>query len=587
MNYDFESIPNRSNCGSVKWESASGASIEQVPLSTADMEFPMAPEIAEGMAEYARNSIYGYTKPTQPYYDAVCGWMSRKHNWETKSEWIVTTPGVVYALGLTIEALSAPGDSVIVITPVYYPFDLTVLAKGRNIEYTTLKLEGTKYTIDMEDLERKAAKPECSLLLFCNPHNPVGRVWTPEELKEVVDICDRNNVIIIDDEIHHDLVMPGYEHTVMATVSERAQQICVVCTAPSKTFNLAGLQGSNIFIADPVLRGKVRATETLDIINELNCFSYKATELAYTRCDAWLDELIDVIAGNAKYIRRFMAEYYPEITVFPLEGTYLLWLDMRAFGIPHKELEKLMKEDAHLYLDEGYIFGPAGRGFERINLACSRATLEKSMVRFRNAVEAKKAEWDKSGKPFHQTLAVGEKIADFSYENAYEKHDSFLASVKTPTILLFSRYYACPLCQAVMAEYKKAWPQLKEKNIDLRIVLQSPQTSVAPSAGQFPFELICDSKAELYDKFNVFEADDVAHFIDKKFVQASGGSLRDLAMALYTEQGGQQSEGREYQVPAVFLLDTDGMILYSHYGQSVSDLPEINDIVKVLEDKER
>lgn len=582
MKYDFSSVPDRSNTGSMKWNNMPGADVNHVPLTTADMEFPMAPAIKEGLAEYASQAIMGYTQPTQAYYDAVCGWMEKRHNWKTKPEWIVTTPGVVYALGLAIEALSKPGDSVIVITPVYYPFDLCVLAKGRNIEYTTLKTDGERYYIDEEELEKKAAKPECSLLLFCNPHNPVGRVWTKDELKTVVDICDRNNVVIIDDEIHHDLIMPGYEHVVMPTVSERAEQICVVCTAPSKTFNLAGLQGSNIFIANPELRGKMRATETLDMINDLNCFSYKATEIAYSKCEDWLDELIQVIKENEDYIRTFMEENYPDVKVYTLEGTYLLWLDMRCFGMTHKELEKLMKEDAQIYLDEGYMFGPAGRGFERINLACSKVTLERTMERFKAAMDQKEREWAENGKPLHQTLQVGETMQEFHYEAVNGEEKDLVAGMDKPTILLFQRYFACPICQTVMYGLKDAWAALEQQGLDLKVIVQSPIESVKADAGQFPFEIICDPNAKMYDQYNVFEADDVAHFIDKKFVEASGGDLRDMAMTLYTGAEGQSSEGREYQVPSLFVISAEGKVLYAHYGQSVTDIPDLMEVVKTL-----
>lgn len=582
MNYDFISIPDRSKTGSMKWNNMPGADVNHVPLTTADMEFPMAPEISKGLAEYSTQAILGYTQPTQEYYNAVCGWMKKRHSWETKPEWIVTTPGVVYALGLAIEALSKPGDSVIVITPVYYPFDLCVLAKGRHIEYTTLKTDGDRYYIDEEELEEKAAKPECSLLLFCNPHNPVGRVWTKEELKAVVDICDRNKVVIIDDEIHHDLIMPGYEHVVMSTVSERAEQICVVCTAPSKTFNLAGLQGSNIFVANPELRGKMLATRTLDMISDLNCFSYKATELAYTRCEAWLEQLIQTIKENEEYIRSFMAKNYPDVNVYPLEGTYLLWLDMRCFGMTHKELELLMKEDAQLYLDEGYMFGPEGRGYERINLACSKVTLERSMERFKIAMDKKEKEWAVNGKPMHQTLKKGEIMQEFYYETQDGIQKALVENLNKPTILLFQRYFACPICQTVMLKLKNTWNLIEEHGFDLKVVVQSPIENVKPYAEQFPFEIICDPDAEMYDCYNVFEADDVAHFIDKTFVEASGGDLRDMAMEMYSGKVSQQGEGREFQVPSLFVVATDGEVMYAHYGKSVTDIPDMKEVISEL-----
>lgn len=339
MKYDFQSVPDRRGTGSNKWDQTPGASPECVPLTTADMEFPMAPEIAASLQEYARKAIYGYTGPTKRYFDAVCNWMKEKHQFEVKPEWILPTPGVVYALGILIHAMSEPGDSVVILTPVYYPFEQSVVASGRKIVYSPLKTDGMHYTIDYEDLEKKAAQEECRLLLFCNPHNPVGRVWSREELEKVVDICYRNQVFIIDDEIHHDLIMPGYQHTVMSELSEEARQICAVCTAPSKTFNLAGLQCSNIIIPNQMAYAKTVVAHTMNLQAGLNSFAYEACIAAYTKCDEWLEELISVIRGNAEYVTRFMAEHFPAVTVYPLEGTYLLWLNMRGLGMTHKELE--------------------------------------------------------------------------------------------------------------------------------------------------------------------------------------------------------------------------------------------------------
>jgi len=582
MKYDFTSIPDRSRCGSSKWDAVPGASVDKVPLSTADMEFPMAPPIVEAIRQAAESTIYGYTQPTPAYYQAVCGWMKRRHDYDVDPQEIVMTPGVVYALGMLIKALSAPGDGVIVLTPVYYPFDLSVISQGRTILYSALKVEEGRYVIDYEDLERQAAKAEAKLLLFCNPHNPVGRVWTREELERVVDICDRNGVFIIDDEIHNDLIMPGHTHTVMANISPRARQICAVCTAPSKTFNLAGLQCSNIIIADPQARLKAIATNALNLITHLNTFGYVACQAAYDHCEDWLEELLTVIDGNAKYVTAFMAEHFPEVKVYPLEGTYLLWLDMNGLGFSYKELEAFMKEEAGLYLDEGYIFGPAGKGFERINLACARETLEKSMARFLAAMEARRALWEKEGKPVHQTLAVGDKLEGFRYDTAAQAGLDLAETIEKPTLLIFSRYFTCGVCQTMLAQLRQQWPQLQAAGVDVKVVLQSTRESVAEGTKEnpFPFDLICDPQAALYDRYNVLEAVGPLAMVggDLNIINAMGG-VQTLALSMFVPS---ETEGRNLQLPAVFLLTPDMTVRYAHYSQTILDMPDFGEVLKTL-----
>lgn len=248
MKYDFTTVVDRSGCGASKWEGAGVDSPEYAPLSVADMEFVTAPPIRKAIKRVADKQVLGYTEPTQAYYDAVISWMERRHHFHVKKEWIVNTPGVVDALAVLIDANTKPGDSVLVLTPVYYPFDIAVMAKSRKIVYSRLENHHGRYEINYDDLARKAARKDVTALLFCNPHNPVGRVWTREELEQVADICCDNGVFVIDDEIHHDLIMPGYEHTVMAEVNSRIRDNIAVCTAPSKTFNLAGVQCTNITV---------------------------------------------------------------------------------------------------------------------------------------------------------------------------------------------------------------------------------------------------------------------------------------------------------------------------------------------------
>lgn len=581
MKYDFQSVPDRRGTGSNKWDQTPGASPECVPLTTADMEFPMDPEIAASLQEYARKAIYGYTGPTKRYFDAVCNWMKEKHQFEVKPEWILPTPGVVYALGILIHAMSEPGDSVVILTPVYYPFDQSVVASGRKIVYSPLKTDGTHYTIDYEDLEKKAAQEECRLLLFCNPHNPVGRVWSREELEKVVDICYRNQVFIIDDEIHHDLIMPWYQHTVMSELSEEARQICAVCTAPSKTFNLAGLQCSNIIIPNQMAYAKTVVAHTMNLQAGLNSFAYEACIAAYTKCDEWLEELISVIRGNAEYVTRFMAEHFPAVTVYPLEGTYLLWLNMRGLGMTHKELEQLMKEDARLYLDEGYMFGTAGRGFERINLACSRVTIERSMERFRQAMEKRQKMWEKNGRPYHCTLAPGKKLERFVYDTAYESGIVLAERIARPTVLIFSRYYTCSLCQGFLSQLKASWEQIRQTGVDVKVVLQSTAERMREADVKeiFPFEIICDPDAALYDQYNVFEADSELAMLsgEDELIEQMGG-IRNILLSM----GSGETEGRSRQLPAVFLVRPDMTVGYAYYGSSMNDYPELSDLMRLL-----
>lgn len=589
MKYDFTSVPDRSKCGSSKWNGAKNASVENVPLSVADMEFPTAPPIVDAIKNLADTTILGYTQATDAYYDAVCGWMKRRHNFEVKREWIINTPGVVDALAVLVDAATKPGDGVIILTPVYYPFDMAVIAKGRRIIYSTLINHNGHYEIDYADLRKKAGMPKTKALLFCNPHNPIGRVWTKEELVKVADICCDNGVFIIDDEIHHDLIMPGYEHTVMATVSERVKEHIAVCTAPSKTFNIAGLQGSNIIIPNKIMRTKAKACSMLNMQMNLNIVAYTACIAAYNECEAWLDELITVIDSNAKYVESFMAEHFPEIKISPLEGTYLLWLDMRELGMTHIELRKML-EDANIYLDNGEVFGESGRGFERINLACARETLEKAMLRFKGAVEKVRKEWQSNGKPYHQTLTVGTKLEGFVYDSPKGIGQNLENTIQKPTLIVFSRYCECEICRAVLAMLTAAYPVLKLKGYDVKVVLQSNLETVARYAKKYPFELIADPNKILYDKYNVFEADGVVQMLasDKLYETFVGKNVKKLlntdmvnsiASALDGDAESSDDGPRQMQLSAFIAVDKNLNVTYSHYCKTVADFPGAKELL--------
>lgn len=385
LKYDFETLVNRHGTGSAKYEQMMRwnpqVTEDIIPYSVADMEFKTPPEIVEGLKAYLDTHILGYTIHTPEYLQAVMKWMKKRHDWEIRKEWILAVPGVVGAFYMAVRALTEPGEGVIVMTPVYYPFYDAVKSAGRNLVENPLVERNGRFEIDFDDLERKAADPKTTALLFCSPHNPVGRVWTVPELQQVVQICEKHHVKIFSDEIHFDLIMPGYTHTVLAKISAEAAKHMVIFTAPSKTFNLAGLHVSNVVIPDVSLRSRFRKEMASQAIMNINALGYEACRLAYEEGEPWLEELIQVIKGNHEVLRDYMEEHHPEVRVYPLEGTYLQWMDFRPLGISKEDLEKLMHKKALVFFDEGYVFGNGGEGFERMNLACPRWVLLEGLKR--------------------------------------------------------------------------------------------------------------------------------------------------------------------------------------------------------------
>ena len=563
MRYDFTSIPDRSNCGSSKWESMKrlnpNVGPEILPMSVADMEFMTAPEIREGLKTYIDTVIQGYTGPTQAYFDAVLDWQRRRHGYEGKAEWIVTTSGVVTAIFSLVTALTQPGDGIIIQRPVYYPFSMAARLTGRKlVDNPLIEREGT-YEIDFQDLEAKTRDPRNKVLIFCNPHNPIGKVWSKEDIRRLVDICVKNDVFIIDDEIHNDLILPGHVHTPLPTVCPEASLHCAYCTAPSKTFNLAGMQLSNIFIADPVVRGKVQFQKMLNMSMSQVAISYEACRLAYNEAEPWLEELLTVIDGNARYMKDFLAEHIPEARVYPLEGTYLLWVDFRGLGLTHPEQEAL-NLSADLYLDEGYLFGKAGRGFARYNLALPRSALEKAMERLAAAWNARKA----LPQAEHITLEPGMALPEFPCDTADRENVSIRDLLDgKPAVLVFHRYLSCPLCADFMGKLEGG---------RVLLVVQSTREAVQ-AAGDLPCTVICDPDRKLYDRFNVFPA-------DSAYDLAGDRTAEFLPQIL---GGMENTEGLAQQLPAWFALDEGGIITRAHYSEDVFDLPTPDMIRRLCE----
>lgn len=392
MKYNFETAPDRRGTGAFKWNSMYEAKPDVsdgvIPFSVADMEFQNPQPLLDGMAKYVSQAVYGYTGPTHAYYESVINYMKRRHNWDIQKDWIITTPGVVPALNELVKAFSEPGDGVIITRPVYYPFSMAIENSGRKLVNVSLINRNGHYEMDFEGLEKAAKDPSTKLMILCSPHNPVGRVWTEEELRKLASICNSNGVMILSDEIHFDFVFPGHKHTVLATLSEEIAQNNIFCTAPSKTFNLGGVQVSNIIIPNPKLREQYNEYHKSMGMLALNMFAYKVGELVYDTCDDWFEELMQVLDTNRKLVEQYITTYLPQIKVIPLEGTYLQWLDCRALGMSGKELETFMQEKAELFFDEGYIFGEEGDGFERWNLACPTKYIQEGLERLRKAVEA-------------------------------------------------------------------------------------------------------------------------------------------------------------------------------------------------------
>lgn len=393
--YNFDKIINRKGTNCLKYDFAveRGKPAEVLPLWVADMDFQVSEEITKSLHVAVEHGIYGYTQPKDPYYNAIMNWMKKNHQWETKREWIMKTPGVVFALGAAVKAFTKPGGAVLIQNPVYYPFTNIIRDNDRRVIDNTLVYEKrvtegkSQYSIDYEDFERKIVQENIKLFILCNPHNPVGRVWTREELQYLGEICLRHHVIVVSDEIHNDFVYPGFEHTVFANVDPRFAEFTVTCTAPSKTFNLAGLQISNIFIPNETLREAFQKEIDKTGYDEPNALGAVACEAAYRGGQEWLDQLRAYLLENLNFLRAYLQEKIPQIHLVEPEGTYLVWLDCSELGISGKELDQFIVEKAGLWLDGGAMFGPSGADFQRVNIACPRATLELALDKLKAAVD--------------------------------------------------------------------------------------------------------------------------------------------------------------------------------------------------------
>ncbi len=390
LKYDFDTVIERSGNYSSKWDELKKmfGRDDLLPMWVADMDFMSPQPVVDALVERAKQGIYGYTSRPESYFESVARWMKKRHNWDAKTEWMIYTPGVVPALSFIINAFTYPGDKVLVQQPVYYPFFRVIEDNGRRIVNNPLIYKDGRYTMDFDDLEEKVKDRRIKLMFLCSPHNPVGRVWTKDELIRLGRICIDNNILVVSDEIHHDILYPGVKHIPFASISEEFALSSIICTAPSKTFNLAGLQTSTIIIPNTayydIYRNFIKRLQLL----RNNAFGLVALEAAYTHGEEWLDQLLEYLDGNLRAFTEGIEKDVPQIKVVKPEGTYLVWLDCRELGFDAHQLNDFIINKAKLAFESGYWFGHGGEGFQRVNIACPRTYVNEAVKRLKSAVES-------------------------------------------------------------------------------------------------------------------------------------------------------------------------------------------------------
>lgn len=390
-NLDFDRIINRRGTRCLKYDFAKrrGMPEDVLPLWVADMDFETSSYIEDALIEQAKHGVFGYSEVQTPYFEIVRDWMKRQHDWDIQETWLVKTPGIVFALAMAVKAYTQPGDGVLIQLPVYYPFSEVIKDNGRKVISSNLYLgEDNRYHIDFDDFENKITEEKIKLFFLCNPHNPVGRVWTREELTRLGDICVKHHVTVVSDEIHQDFAFKG-KHLVFADLKKEYEEISITCTSPSKTFNIAGMTISNIFIPNRQLREKFRKELDAAGTSQLGVMGLVACEAAYSKGEEWYRAMLSYVADNIAFTKRYVEENLHGVRMIEHEGTYLVWLDFRGTGLSVDELEHLIIHKAKLWLDSGKIFGECGSGFQRINVACPRSVLTEALERIKKAMQEK------------------------------------------------------------------------------------------------------------------------------------------------------------------------------------------------------
>ena len=387
--YDFDKVIDRHGTNCLKFDFAKerGKNGDELSLWVADMDFQVAKPITDALQAQVNHGIYGYTEVKSDYFDIVKNWFRDNFDWEIKKGSLVKTPGVVYAIAMAIKAYTKEGEAVIIQQPVYYPFSEMIIANNRKLVNSPLVLKDGRYEIDFEDFEKKIVENNVKLFILCSPHNPVGRVWSVEELKRIGDICIKHDVVIFSDEIHADFVYEPNKHHVFASLGESYAANSVIATAPSKSFNIAGLQVSNIFIENKKLKDAFKNEIVKSGYSQMNTMGLVAARAAYKSGQEWLDAVREYIKGNLDFLRGYLKENIPQVKLIEPEGTYLVWVDFRELGLTEEEREDLIVNKAKLWIDSGAMFGVDGEGFERFNIACPREYLKMALDSLAKAIK--------------------------------------------------------------------------------------------------------------------------------------------------------------------------------------------------------
>lgn len=571
MQYNFDEIINRENTNSVKYGVGKmmypDLPQDYIPMWIADMDFACPQEILDAMKARLDKRILGYSMILDPeYFSALSAWMKNRHGWDVDGATSSFSPGVITALNEAVANLTKESDGIILNTPAYHPFDDAIKKHKRTPVYNPLINKDGKYEIDWKDFEEKAKDPNNTLYFLCNPHNPTGRVWTKEELVRIGEICFSNNVFVVSDEIHFDFIRKGMQHTVFATLFPNEKRI-ITCTAPSKTFNLAGNELSNIFFADPALQQEWSSKQILGVPNPLSIDACKA---AYAYCGEWVDQLNGYLDENFNYMKKRIDEEIPNIHFEIPESTYLAWIDVSKSGFTRQELAlRMVRVGLQIEYEDEFVGN--SEGFVRINIACPKSVLEK-------AVDKLVAVLGKDAKPALKPLSVGDTLSDETVNTPFKANVSLKKMIDKNTLLLFLRYSGCPICRLDMQQLKNQYNLVENANGQVIVFLQSDATSLRKELkdeNAYPFEIVCDPKGELYEKYAVLPAAGQMGLMGPKLMEKMAEvQIQKIEHGAY--------EGDEMQLPATFAVDADMKVGYVHYAQGLADTPSPKEIAEIL-----
>ncbi len=570
MKYNFDKIVNRRGTSSVKWDSMKStnpAADGCLPFWIADMDFPCSDAIQSALHETVDREIYGYSFYNDgEYFRAVCGWFLHRFDWYVDSSDIFYAPGVVPALSFLVDILTNEGDGIIIQQPVYTPFMNIIKARNRKISNNPLNYKDGDYEIDFEKFEELAKMPENKLFIFCSPHNPVGKIWSLSEMQRLIEICQKYDLFVIVDEIHHDFVRKPFVHVPVAKVCPQYKHKIITCTAPSKSFNIAGLQVSNIIIHNEDVKSKwVQYVNKTLMIENPTPFGIEALKAAYYESEKWIDEANDYIMQNFYFIEDYLKNHAPKAVYKPSNGTYLAWVDVRAYIYDNASLCKELIEDRKVMFSDGVPYGlEEGQGFLRINAACSRELLEQGLDRLVSVLNRVRED------------AI---YRDFTYSTPFESLKKFsdIINGNEKTFLLFLRYFGCTICKYELMMLKNNIEKFEEAGIKPVVVLQSSVETMLEDSekDEFPFEIICDPDGELYSLYSVSPAISSSqlfcHLVMEKIDKAKKAGIVH-----------GKYEGNEMQLPASFLIDKSGKVLKAVYSKSLDISKNLESLGVVL-----